>query len=503
MFKSVKKISNLSKIIIINQNNINSSATFLNINNNLKYLNILHYSKNHHDFTKRNSYTHKQDARAAKRREGTRDSEEMGGQVVGPGDIVTETNNPTISKPNHKHSKPVTHKKKLERLDHHHQKKIERDSKQKEEQRLDLLETLEREKENEENQFFKKTQKQREENEKEEKKEKEKKIIRNKRQSSKKQKAAPASFGYSSDEGITEYSEFKANLSEEVDTEITFEKDLSIYDSKHGITTKEFDISQIDESKIIQLEDLSFDEDEGVDMEDENEETLVLTMEEARKRFNLKDEDFNVILDQLNIDDFFKVMGDKKTPQQVPDLSESSSTSSSTTSPKKNPSVAALNEQQIKPKQQNETSEANEYLKQLFNKKYGSKEINQNPITIEEVSEFLGNSHLDDFFVVDVSNKCSWTKYLVVASSDSTRLLQNTQDDLVAHFKDRANVEIDPSNTSDWLVVNLKTVVVHLFETQKREYYDLETLWSTRRHIDYGKEESWDDEKTSKLEEDD
>ncbi|KYR00747.1 hypothetical protein DLAC_02790 [Tieghemostelium lacteum] len=127
------------------------------------------------------------------------------------------------------------------------------------------------------------------------------------------------------------------------------------------------------------------------------------------------------------------------------------------------------------------------------------RKMDLSPVTIDQVMEVLSETKLDDFAVFNVAQKCGWAEYLVLASSDSERLLATAEEDIIKAFKNRFyNLSSNPQNSEEWKCIDLKTVVIHLMETNTRARYDLETLWSTRRERG-STEMSWDDEKTSKL----
>ncbi|EFA85856.1 hypothetical protein PPL_01088 [Heterostelium album PN500] len=132
----------------------------------------------------------------------------------------------------------------------------------------------------------------------------------------------------------------------------------------------------------------------------------------------------------------------------------------------------------------------------------GMQPIVKGPPKVAEIMEVLAETKLEDFCVIDVSDKCKWTKYMIVASSDSNRVILNAEEDLLEKFQNRLSKGHQPRNPTDdsdvWRVLDLEECLVHLFETSTREYYDLETLWVTRRPAG-SEEQSWDDEKTDMI----
>ncbi|MFL1465269.1 ribosome silencing factor [Marinobacter sp. DUT-3] len=91
----------------------------------------------------------------------------------------------------------------------------------------------------------------------------------------------------------------------------------------------------------------------------------------------------------------------------------------------------------------------------------------------------LGEVKAQDVSVIDVRDRTSVTDYMVLASGTSNRHLKSLADSVIAEAKEQgvraSNVE--GSNVSDWILVDLGDVVVHVMMPATREFYDLERLW--------------------------
>jgi len=108
-------------------------------------------------------------------------------------------------------------------------------------------------------------------------------------------------------------------------------------------------------------------------------------------------------------------------------------------------------------------------------------------LTIED-SKALAQAAVDaaeeikalDVVMMDVSERTTMTDYLVIVSGTSDTHLKsiadNIQDTLRNNWKKRAK----PQGTADsfWMVLDYGDVIVHIFDENTREFYDLERLWS-------------------------
>ncbi|KPQ28230.1 MAG: ribosome silencing factor [Marinobacter excellens HL-55] len=91
----------------------------------------------------------------------------------------------------------------------------------------------------------------------------------------------------------------------------------------------------------------------------------------------------------------------------------------------------------------------------------------------------LENIKAQDVSVIDVRDRTSVTDYMVLASGTSSRHVKSLADSVVSDAKDqgvKAN-NVEGAGGSDWILVDLGDVVVHLMMPAAREFYDLERFW--------------------------
>jgi len=97
--------------------------------------------------------------------------------------------------------------------------------------------------------------------------------------------------------------------------------------------------------------------------------------------------------------------------------------------------------------------------------------------TIEKI---LDNNKAQNITSINLKNKSYIADYMIIASGTSSRHLQALSEILVAELKkiglDYCRIEGKDSN--DWKLVDTQDVIVHIFHPEKREFYDLEKMWS-------------------------
>ena len=69
---------------------------------------------------------------------------------------------------------------------------------------------------------------------------------------------------------------------------------------------------------------------------------------------------------------------------------------------------------------------------------------------------------------------------MIIASGTSSRHLQSLSVNLVSELKKIGvnNCRIEGRESADWKLVDAIDIIVHIFNPDKREFYDLEKMWS-------------------------
>jgi ribosome-associated protein len=81
---------------------------------------------------------------------------------------------------------------------------------------------------------------------------------------------------------------------------------------------------------------------------------------------------------------------------------------------------------------------------------------------------------------LDVRGKTSITDYMVVATATSTRHAKALCDYVVEKLKENGQIPLglEGEPGSDWVLLDMGDVVLHVMTGQAREFYQLEKLWS-------------------------
>ena len=100
---------------------------------------------------------------------------------------------------------------------------------------------------------------------------------------------------------------------------------------------------------------------------------------------------------------------------------------------------------------------------------------------LEEASANLGA----DVVLLDTRNVSDFTDYFVIASGETERHLEMLADRIeekIRQFGTRRNNR-EGSGAGGWLLIDFPGFIVHLFNRETREFYDLEGLWSQATEV--------------------
>jgi|TARA_B110000438_G_C15815618_1_gene651824 ribosome-associated protein len=85
-----------------------------------------------------------------------------------------------------------------------------------------------------------------------------------------------------------------------------------------------------------------------------------------------------------------------------------------------------------------------------------------------------------DIVSIDLENKSSMADYMIIASGTSSRHIQALSEQVLEKLKDNGvkNSKIEGKESNDWKLVDGMDIVVHIFNPEKRKFYEIEKIWS-------------------------
>jgi len=98
-----------------------------------------------------------------------------------------------------------------------------------------------------------------------------------------------------------------------------------------------------------------------------------------------------------------------------------------------------------------------------------------------------------NMIALDLREIASFTEFFVIASGMNQRQVQAIVDEINEQLKKqlrRRPVRIEGYSTAEWVLLDYGDFVVHLFDKEARDFYDLERLWRDSRRVEIPLSES-------------
>ncbi len=99
--------------------------------------------------------------------------------------------------------------------------------------------------------------------------------------------------------------------------------------------------------------------------------------------------------------------------------------------------------------------------------------------TKDLIVKCLEDGKAEELEVISLKGKSTIADYIVVASGTSSRHIYSLADNLSRKIKEelRLNPVVDGRSGTDWVVMDVYDVIVHIFHPESRELYNIEEIW--------------------------
>lgn len=90
----------------------------------------------------------------------------------------------------------------------------------------------------------------------------------------------------------------------------------------------------------------------------------------------------------------------------------------------------------------------------------------------------LADGKAEDIVTLDIAADSDFADTMIIATGRSPRHLRALADDLVFRLKKLGHEpSLEGGTAADWLLIDIGDVLVHLFQAESRNLYNLEKLW--------------------------
>ena len=95
------------------------------------------------------------------------------------------------------------------------------------------------------------------------------------------------------------------------------------------------------------------------------------------------------------------------------------------------------------------------------------------------VAETAAERHCTEIIVLDLKGISPATDYFVIATGTSNRQMRSVADDICVEAKKHGSGLFGKAGYEQgrWILLDFVDVVIHIFDSEYRSYYDLELLW--------------------------
>jgi|SRR5688572_4431644 len=92
-----------------------------------------------------------------------------------------------------------------------------------------------------------------------------------------------------------------------------------------------------------------------------------------------------------------------------------------------------------------------------------------------------------NMLALDLREIASFTEFFLIASGMNQRQVQAIADEITEQLKkqlQRKAVRVEGYASGEWILLDYGDFIIHLFDKEARDFYDLERLWRDARRVE-------------------
>ncbi len=105
---------------------------------------------------------------------------------------------------------------------------------------------------------------------------------------------------------------------------------------------------------------------------------------------------------------------------------------------------------------------------------------------LTETVKILDNKKAEDIRVIEIGDLTIIADYFIIANGISNTHTKALADEVEFRLKEKGIEprQIQGNNGGGWIVMDYSDIVIHIFNKEMRDFYNLERLWSDGKDID-------------------
>ena len=104
---------------------------------------------------------------------------------------------------------------------------------------------------------------------------------------------------------------------------------------------------------------------------------------------------------------------------------------------------------------------------------------------LELIKEALSDKKGEQIKILDISKISSFADYFVIAQGNNINHVQTLSDNVKEKLAsaDTFPNYVEGYANAEWILMDYKDIIVHIFDKEKRSFYDLERLWKDAAEV--------------------
>lgn len=102
---------------------------------------------------------------------------------------------------------------------------------------------------------------------------------------------------------------------------------------------------------------------------------------------------------------------------------------------------------------------------------------------VKRIQHWLDDAKAEDVVTIDLAGKSSIGDFMLIATGRSDRHVGAIADQIQRALKEEGcgRVRVEGQPKCDWVLIDTGDIIVHVFQPEVREFYNLEKMWSADR----------------------
>lgn len=125
----------------------------------------------------------------------------------------------------------------------------------------------------------------------------------------------------------------------------------------------------------------------------------------------------------------------------------------------------------------------------MAERKIGGNSLTESKTILETTVKAASSKRAENIIALDMENVSLLADYFVIMSANSNRQVAAIADEIVdQNEKNGVSVRhVEGQRAAEWILIDLGDVIVNVFQTDQRKFYNLEKLWSQANLVDVQK----------------